>query len=55
LGTQFGQPIILDGQAGFVPTSLIFQVAAGITLLAIIPLFLIKRKPVQEAKAIEEN
>jgi MFS family permease len=55
LGTQFGQPIILDGQAGFVPTSLIFQVAAGITLLALIPLFLIKRKPVQEAKAIEEN
>lgn len=45
LGSHFGQPIVLNGQAGFVPTPIIFQVSAGITLLAIIPLLLIRRKP----------
>ena len=53
LGSSFGQPIMLDGQAGFVPTSLIFQVAAGITLLALIPLLFTKRKPVQTEKQVE--
>ncbi len=54
LGSSFGQPIMLDGQSGFVPTSLIFQVAAGITLLALIPLFLTRRKPVQNKKQVEQ-
>ncbi len=55
LGSRFGLPIVLDGQAGFIPTPLIFQVAAGITILALIPLFFIKRKPVQEEHAREEG
>ena len=54
LGSSFGQPIMLDGQSGFVPTSLIFQVAAGITLLALIPLLLTRRKPVQNKKQVEQ-
>jgi MFS family permease len=50
LGSRFGLPVVLDGQAGFVPTPLIFQVSAFITLLALIPLLLIRRKPVQQQK-----
>ncbi len=50
LGSRFGQPIVLDGQAGFVPTPLIFQVSAGITLLALIPLLLVRRKPIQKKR-----
>jgi len=53
LGSRFGQPIVLEGQAGFVPTPLIFQVSSAITLLAVIPLLLIKRKPVVNEKEIE--
>jgi len=37
LGSQFGIPTVLDGKAGFIPTPLIFQVAAA-TLLAAVPL-----------------
>ena len=54
LGSSYGLPIVLDGQSGFVPTSLIFQVAAGITLLALIPLLLTKRKPAQSEKSLEQ-
>jgi MFS family permease len=50
LGSRFGKPVILDGQAGFVPTPLIFQVSAVVTLLALIPLLLVRRKPVQQKK-----
>ena len=38
LGTHFGIPTIIDGQAGFIPTPIIFQVAGIATLLAAIPL-----------------
>ncbi len=38
LGTHFGIPTIIDGQAGFIPTPIIFQVAGVATLLAFIPL-----------------
>jgi MFS family permease len=55
LGSRFGLPIVLDGQAGFIPTPLIFQVSAGITILALIPLLFIKRKPVKEEHAQEEG
>ncbi len=48
LGSRFGMPVILDGQAGFVPTPLIFQVSAFVTLLALIPLLLIRRRPIQQ-------
>jgi MFS family permease len=42
LGTHFGIPTVIDGQAGFIPTPLIFQVASFATLLAAIPLFFAK-------------
>jgi MFS family permease len=45
LTTTFGIPTILDGKAGFIPTSLIFQVGGIATLLAAIPIFLIGRRP----------
>jgi MFS family permease len=38
LTTQFGIQTILDGKQAFVPTALIFQVAAVATLLALIPI-----------------
>ncbi len=42
--TTFGLPAVIDGKAGFVPTSLIFQVGGIATLLAAIPLLRIGRK-----------
>ena len=44
LGSHFGIPTVLDGKAGFIPTPLIFQVAAGGTLLALIPLLFTRKK-----------
>lgn len=44
LTTTFGIHTILDGKEAFIPTSLIFQVAAVATLLAAIPLFLTQKK-----------
>jgi len=38
LGTHFGIPTVINGQAGFIPTPIIFQVAGVATLLAAIPL-----------------
>jgi MFS family permease len=38
LGTHFGIPTVVNGQAGFIPTPIIFQVAGVSTLLAAIPL-----------------
>jgi MFS family permease len=38
LGTHFGIPTVINGQAGFIPTPIIFQVAGIATLLAAIPL-----------------
>ena len=44
--TTFGIPTVADGKAGFIPTSIIFQVAGIATLLAAIPLLRIgKKKP----------
>jgi MFS family permease len=46
LATHFGIPTVIDGQAGFIPTPLIFQVAGVATLVAALPLFFVKeRKP----------
>ncbi len=39
-----GIPIVLDGEAGFIPTPIIFQVGSVITLLALIPLFIMRGK-----------
>jgi MFS family permease len=44
LGTRFGIPTVIDGQAGFIPTPLLFQVAGIATLLAAIPLWFVKQK-----------
>jgi MFS family permease len=41
---NFGAPTILNGQAGFVPAPIIFQVGSVISLLALIPLFFINDK-----------
>jgi MFS family permease len=38
LAATFGIPTVLDGQAGYIPTPLIFQVAGLATLLAALPL-----------------
>jgi MFS family permease len=44
LGTHYGIPTTIEGQAGFIPTPLIFQVAGVATLLAAIPLAFTKKK-----------
>ena len=35
--STFGQPIVVDGKAGFLPTHLVFVAAAVATLVAILP------------------
>jgi MFS family permease len=44
LGTHFGIPAVIEGQAGFIPTPLIFQVAGVATLVSTIPLFFVKER-----------
>lgn len=44
LSTNFGTPIMINGQAGFIPSPVVFQVAGFATLLAAIPLFWVKEK-----------
>ena len=44
LASAFGIPTIIDGQAGYIPTPLIFQVAGFATLLALLPLSFMKEK-----------
>jgi MFS family permease len=39
---SFGVPTMLNGEAGFIPTPIIFQVGAVISVLSIIPLFYMK-------------
>ena len=41
---NFGIATQLNGQAGFIPVPIIFQVGSLISLLALIPLFLIRKK-----------
>ncbi|NHJ88033.1 MAG: MFS transporter [Asgard group archaeon] len=41
---HFGYPTIIDGQSGYVPTPVIFLYSAIVTLLALIPLFYIKKE-----------
>jgi len=58
LVTTYGIPTVLDGNPGFIPTSLIFQVGALATLLAAIPIYLInkiKDKPNQLPAVNEET
>jgi MFS family permease len=51
LSTNFGTPIIIDGQAGFVPSPVVFQVAGLATLLAALPLFWVKDHQYDERTA----
>lgn len=44
LASTFGIPTILDGQPGFIPTPVIFQVAGLATLLALLPLAFVKEQ-----------
>jgi MFS family permease len=44
LGAHYGIPTTINGQAGFIPTPILFQVAGAATLLAAIPLFFVKEK-----------
>lgn len=41
----FGQPTVSNGQAGFIPPPIIFQVGSLIALLSLIPLYAAKRRP----------
>ncbi len=43
----FGIPTVSNGEAGFVPVPIIFQVGSAISLLALIPLFFIRNRPKQ--------
>lgn len=43
LSTAYGLPTVIDGKAGMTPTPLIFQVAAGLVLLTLIPLLIIRK------------
>jgi MFS family permease len=51
LATAYGIPTILDGKAGTIPTPLIFQVAAGLVLLTLIPLLIIRKKQRADQKS----
>ena len=44
LSAHYGIPTVIDGQAGFIPTPLLFQVAGLGTLLAALPLLFAQRK-----------
>jgi MFS family permease len=41
---NFGIPTTLNGQAGFIPVPIIFQVGSAIALLALIPLFFLRTR-----------
>ena len=44
LSTAYGLPTVIDGKAGTAPTPIIFQTAAGLVLLTLIPLALMKKR-----------
>jgi len=44
LSSTYGIPTVINGQAGFIPTPLIFQVAGIATLVAALPMLLIHEK-----------
>jgi len=41
---NFGIPVMQNGQAGFIPVPIIFQVGSLVALLSLIPLFFIRRR-----------
>ena len=44
LSTNFGTPIVINGQSGFIPSPVVFQVAGLATLVAAIPLRWVKER-----------
>jgi len=44
--SKFGMPVVINGEAGFIPTPVLFYVTAAITILSIIPIFFIKQSKV---------
>ncbi len=53
LSTTYGIPTVLDGKAGFIPTQLIFQAGAIATLLAVIPITMIKVNLKKEVSTVK--
>ncbi len=51
LSSTYGIPATIDGQAGIIPPSLVFRVAAGLILLAALPLFRLREPTQQEPEA----
>jgi len=41
---HYGIPTVSNGEAGFIPVPILFQVTAVIALLSLIPLIFIKKK-----------
>ncbi|MEA5079400.1 MAG: MFS transporter [Anaerolineaceae bacterium] len=52
LTTAYGVHSVLDGKEAFIPSSLIFQVAAIATLLAAIPIYFVNRKRTQQSSQL---
>ncbi len=46
--TLYGIPTVIDGQAGFIPTPVLFQVAGLAALVALLPLFFVKDTKTRE-------
>ena len=53
--TFFGQPVLVDGKAGFLPTHLIFVAAAVVTLIALLPVLGMIRGAKKEQDAAQIN
>jgi hypothetical protein len=47
LASLYGIPTVIDGQAGVIPTPILFQVAGLATLVALIPLFFVRETEVR--------
>ncbi len=52
---RFGIPTVANGQAGFIPVPIIFQVGSAIALLALIPLLFIRSRKQHEASPDPER
>lgn len=55
ISSTYGAPIVLDGKPGMVPPALIFQVAAVVVLLTLIPLLLIRDRRAPNVLAVPEG
>jgi hypothetical protein len=51
---NFGIPTVTNGEAGFIPVPIIFQVGSLISLLGLIPLALLKERKAKEKAVARE-